>query len=291
LQIADYISHQLPNNKRVLYVSAEESAQQIAMRVKRLKSGDQPFDKVDVMNEANLSLVLDSFNLQSPHGALIVDSIQAVFMQNTEAEVGGVTQIRTCATACVRLAKASQVPIILIGHVTKSGDVAGPQLLAHVVDVVLYFDSHGDVDSQYRWLTSTKNRFGPNETGVFQMTDVGCVPLSENSKSFTSQKPDDEGLPDGATWVFSNQAGSGTSSTRFVLGEIQVLTSRIPSGDGGQRARKIKTSGITFDRVEWLGAVLSKHCTGMEVLDRFVLFFCSHTHIFSNTEWTFTSTL
>lgn len=122
LQLSDLIAQKLPDGKRVLYVSGEESVQQIGMRTRRLKApsidNSRPslsFERVDIYNEANLSKVLEQFHPACPHGALVVDSIQAVFMQDSESDAGGVNQIRACATAAVRLAKASKIPVILIG--------------------------------------------------------------------------------------------------------------------------------------------------------------------------------
>lgn len=139
-----------------------------------------------------------------------------------------------------------------------------------MVDVVLFFD--GDPIGPHRWLSATKNRFGANEIGVFEMTDSGFVPLAEGSKTFVS-----EGLiPAGVTWAVSGTSSSSSAAphqgSRFVLSEVQILTNPIPPGEGAQRSRKVKSSGISLDRVEWLSAVLVKHVQGMEILDRSDIF-------------------
>ncbi|KAH9260538.1 DNA repair protein RadA [Batrachochytrium salamandrivorans] len=278
LQLADLVSQKLPEGKKLLYVSGEESVQQIGMRTKRLRgSGAEvklQFDRVDIFNESNLTKVMEMFYPGCEHAALVIDSVQAVFMQDSESDAGGVNQIRACATAAVRLAKASKIPVILIGHITKSGDIAGPQLLSHIVDVVLFFD--GDPIGPHRWLSATKNRFGANEVGVFEMTDAGFVPLAEGSKTFVSESG--LSMPAGVTWAVSGSSGQNASSStphqgsRFLLSEVQILTNPIPTGEGGQRARRVKASGISLDRVEWLSAVLVKHVRGMEILDRSDIF-------------------
>jgi DNA repair protein RadA/Sms len=115
LQLADSIGRQLEKGRRVLYVSGEESVDQVGMRASRLKTNESSFSNVDIMNQPNLNHVLGCFTPDSPHGALIVDSIQTIFMEDTEGDTGGVIQIRSCALACVHMAKSSGVPVILIG--------------------------------------------------------------------------------------------------------------------------------------------------------------------------------
>lgn len=149
---------------------------------------------------------------------------------------------------------------------TKSGDVAGPRLLEHLVDVVLYFDGENS-GSDIRWLHSHKNRFGANEVGVFHLTDAGLIPMAESNLSYVSHV---DSIPEGVAWCVTTQ---GTQGSRFVVAEIQALTNPIHgSGDFGSRPRKTKTSGVPMERIEWISAVLAKHVPGGKVLNQSDLF-------------------
>ena len=118
LQIADMISQQLPNNGRTLYVSGEESVEQVGMRARRIASNrENAFQQVDILNQPNLNKVLSSIDRDSPHKAVVIDSIQTVFLDDVESDAGGVVQIRACALACVHMAKLSKIPVILVGYV------------------------------------------------------------------------------------------------------------------------------------------------------------------------------
>jgi DNA repair protein RadA/Sms len=170
----------------------------------------------------------------------------------------------------------------IYSHVTKSGDVAGPKMLEHLVDVVLYFDGDSST-SEVRWLHCHKNRFGPNEVGVFQLMDNGLVPLSENSLSFVSSHPNGE-VPQGVAWCVTSQGGQGS---RFVVAEVQALTNTVHmfGSEGGgmvMRPRKTKSSGVSLERIEWLTAVIAKHVIGGKVLNQSDLFINVVGGLFSN---------
>jgi DNA repair protein RadA/Sms len=160
----------------VLYVSGEESVQQIKMRADRLGISD---NQLYVLAEINLEQIMGHIERLQPHLA-IVDSIQSVYTEELTSAAGGVSQVKECAAALLRLAKASGVPIFIVGHVTKAGAIAGPRVLEHIVDTVLYLE--GDRFHAYRLLRSVKNRFGStNEVGVFEMASQGLIEVANPS--------------------------------------------------------------------------------------------------------------
>ena len=155
-------------NSTVLYVTGEESLQQVAMRARRLGLAQ---DKMRIMSEAVVENILATAAKERP-SVMVVDSIQAVYSDALSSAPGGVSQVRECAAALVRYAKQSGTALFLVGHVTKEGALAGPRVLEHMVDSVLYFE--GEQDSRFRIIRAVKNRFGAvNELGVFAMTDRG----------------------------------------------------------------------------------------------------------------------
>jgi len=165
MQIAGALTRQ---NAQVLYISAEESVQQTALRARRLGLKDE---RVDLASESSLDVILDTALERKPD-VLIIDSIQTVFTSDVESAPGSVSQVRECAARLLTLAKTKAVTVIIIGHVTKDGSLAGPRVLEHMVDTVLAFE--GDNHQQFRLLRALKNRFGAtNELGVFAMTNDG----------------------------------------------------------------------------------------------------------------------
>jgi DNA repair protein RadA/Sms len=225
--------------QKVLYVSGEESAQQIKMRAERL---DIRSPNLYLLSEINLEQILEQIERMQP-GLAIVDSIQSVYSERFESAAGSVTQVREGASELLRLGKAQNIPIFLVGHVTKAGAIAGPRVLEHIVDTVLYLE--GERFHTYRLLRSVKNRFGStNEVGVFEMTEAGLVEVSNPSEAFLAER-----LP--------NAAGSAIAvtmeGTRPLLVEIQALSSTTNFGLPRRTA-----NGVDFNRLLLLTAVLTK---------------------------------
>ncbi|MBP1466009.1 DNA repair protein RadA [Candidatus Chloroploca sp. M-50] len=222
-----------------LYVSAEESAQQIKLRVERLAlQGDELF----VYSETSLDVILDQIRTLRP-GLVIVDSIQTVYLEALTSAAGSVSQVREGALRLMQLAKELGVPIFLVGHVTKEGAIAGPRVLEHIVDVVLYLE--GDRFHQYRLLRGVKNRFGStNEVGVFEMGGQGMQEVPNPSLIFLAERS-------------LNSPGSTVAvmmeGTRPLLVEIQALTSTT----GSAQPRRT-TNGFDLNRLLMLAAVLTK---------------------------------
>ena len=224
----------------VLYISAEESVQQTALRARRLGLKDE---RVDLASESSLDAILDTALARMP-AVLIIDSIQTVFTSEVESAPGSVSQVRECAARLMTLAKQKNITVILIGHVTKDGSLAGPRVLEHMVDTVLAFE--GDHHQQFRLLRALKNRFGAtNELGVFQMTSDGLMEVPNPSELFLEERRENRY----GSSVFAAMEGS-----RPVLCEIQALTTAT------QMPTPRRTSiGIDTARVHMLAAVLEKH--------------------------------
>ena len=224
---------------KTLYVSGEESAAQVKMRADRLGiSGEGLY----LLPATSLEQVLDSLEEHRPALA-VVDSIQTVYGETVSSEAGSVAQIRECTRRLMEWAKAHDVSIILSGHVTKGGDIAGPRVLEHMVDVVLYME--GDPVSSWRLLRTIKNRFGStNEVGVFEMTSKGLVAVSDPSKAFLSERRE------GAV---GSVVVSTLEGTRPLLVEVQALTSpsALPT------PRRVAT-GVDFNRLLLVCAVLTR---------------------------------
>jgi DNA repair protein RadA/Sms len=235
---------------RLLYVSGEESAQQIKMRADRLSVGS---GTIYLLAETSLEGILEAAAGMTPD-AMVVDSIQTVFTREMSSAPGSVGQVRECAGRLMMVAKRSGIPVFIVGHVTKEGAIAGPRVLEHIVDTVLYFE--GDRGHSFRILRTIKNRFGStNEIGVFEMSDAGLREVDNPSELFLSERP---GNVSGSTVVASLEG------TRPLMIEIQALVSQ--SNFGMPRRTAI---GVDFNRVNLLIAVLEKragmHLGGMDV--------------------------
>ena len=234
--------------KRVLYVSGEESGAQIALRAKRLA-----VDARELMLQAEIQLekILATLAEHKPQVA-VIDSIQTVYSDALTSAPGSVAQVRECAAQLTRFAKQNGVTIIMVGHVTKEGALAGPRVLEHIVDTVLYFE--GDTHSSFRLVRAIKNRFGAvNELGVFAMSDKGLKGVSNPSALFLSQH--DNQVP--GSCVMVTQEG-----TRPLLVEVQALvdTSHLPN------ARRLSV-GLEQNRLAMLLAVLHRHA-GVAAFDQ-----------------------
>jgi len=236
LQVADKLSGA---GVVVLYVSGEESERQIKLRGERLAVEAK---NVYLLPETNLENVINEIERLKP-GAIIVDSIQTVFSSAIESAPGSVSQVREVAHQFLLLAKNRGVPIFLIGHITKEGSIAGPKILEHIVDTVLYFE--GERHHNHRIVRAVKNRFGAaNEVGVFEMTGAGLRPVANPSQMFLQERP-------------QNVAGSIVTAcmegTRPLLVEIQALVSSTKYGTGRRM-----TQGLDQNRVALLIAMLEK---------------------------------
>jgi DNA repair protein RadA/Sms len=243
LQVALEMAHQDP----VLYVSGEESERQIKMRAMRLlRSGDgaQPAIPEDLflVTETDMSVILEHVEGVKPR-LLIVDSIQTTTLPELESSAGTVSQVRECSSRLRELAKTSGLAVFVIGHVTKEGTIAGPRVLEHIVDTVLYLE--GDRFQSYRLLRSVKNRFGAtSEVGVFEMRERGMAEVSNPSEAFLAER-------------MINAPGSAIAvtmeGTRPLLVEIQGLTSATSFGNPRRTP-----NGVDFNRLLLIVAVLTR---------------------------------
>ena len=232
---------------QTLYVTGEESGAQIALRARRLGLDNSA---VNVLAEIQLEKILATLDAAQPAVA-VIDSIQTVYSEQLTSAPGSVAQVRECAAHLTRAAKASGVCIILVGHVTKEGALAGPRVLEHMVDTVLYFE--GDTHSSFRLVRAIKNRFGAvNEIGVFAMTEKGLKGVSNPSAIFLSQHP--EPVPGSCVMVT-------LEGTRPLLVEIQALVD-----SGGPSPRRLSV-GLDRDRLAMLLAVLHRHA-GVACMDQ-----------------------
>lgn len=229
----------LAQTQRVLYVTGEESGQQVALRARRL---NLDATNLPLMAEINLERILATLQAEKPQVA-VIDSIQTLWSDQLSSAPGSVAQVRECAAQLTRLAKQSGITVILVGHVTKEGALAGPRVLEHVVDTVLYFE--GDTHSSFRLVRAVKNRFGAvNELGVFAMTETGLKGVSNPSAMFLSQ----HGQEVAGSCVLVTQEG-----TRPLLVEIQAL---VDTAHGNPRRL---TVGLDAQRLAMLLAVLHRH--------------------------------
>ena len=235
------------SGKKTLYVTGEESGAQVALRSRRLGlDGSQ----VSVLAEIQLEKILSALGSQQPDVA-VIDSIQTVYSEQLTSAPGSVAQVRECAAHLTRAAKSAGVCIVLVGHVTKEGALAGPRVLEHMVDTVLYFE--GDTHSQFRLVRAIKNRFGAvNEIGVFAMTEKGLKGVSNPSAIFLSQHA--EPVPGSCVMVT-------LEGTRPLLVEIQALVD-----SGGPSPRRLSV-GLDRDRLAMLLAVLHRHA-GVACMDQ-----------------------
>ncbi len=234
---------EMASKRRVLYVSGEESERQIKMRASRLGAGTHEFPaELLLVTETNLEVILNHVQEVKPE-LLIVDSIQTVYLSELDSSAGSVTQVRECAAQLRELAKSSGISVFMIGHVTKEGAIAGPRVLEHIVDTVLYLE--GDRFQAYRLLRSVKNRFGAtSEVGVFEMRERGLQEVSNPSEAFLAER-------------MINAPGSSIAvtmeGTRPILVEIQGLTSATQFGN----ARRTP-NGVDFNRLLLIAAVLTR---------------------------------
>ncbi len=227
------------NGKPTLYVSGEESARQIKMRAGRLGIMQE---QLYVVSETNVEQILAQIGQLQPQ-LVVVDSIQAVYLDQLQSSAGSISQVRESASALLRVAKSQNIPMFIVGHVTKEGAIAGPRVLEHMVDTVLYLE--GERFHSYRLLRSVKNRFGStHEVGVFEMQERGLVEISNPSEAFLSERLA------GAT---GSVVAVTMEGTRPLLVEIQALTSTTSFGLPRRTA-----NGIDFNRLLLLVAVLSK---------------------------------
>jgi DNA repair protein RadA/Sms len=236
LQVLTNLSH----NQNVLYVTGEESDQQVALRAKRLELDT---NSVQLLAEIQLEAIQRAVAEVGPN-VVVIDSIQTMFSAELTAAPGSVSQVRECAAQLTRMAKQNGIALVMIGHVTKDGSLAGPRVLEHIVDTVLYFE--GDSHSSHRLIRAFKNRFGAvNELGVFAMTDKGLRGINNPSAIFLSQHSSDIA----GSCVMATQEG-----TRPLLVEIQALadTAHVPN------PRRLSL-GLDGSRLAMLLAVLHRH--------------------------------
>ena len=233
---------------KVLYVSGEESVRQMKMRAQRLGIAT---DQLYLLTETNLNIILEHIQELVPK-AVVVDSIQTVYLDELKSTAGSISQVRQCASRLMQIAKGEGIPIFLVGHVTKAGAIAGPKVLEHIVDTVLYLE--GDRFHAYRLLRSVKNRFGAtSEVGVFEMGSEGLIEVANPSEAFLAER-----LP--------NAAGSSIAvtleGTRPLLVEVQALASTTSFGLPRRTA-----NGVDFNRLLLLTAVLNKR-VGLRLSDQ-----------------------
>ncbi|RJR19630.1 MAG: DNA repair protein RadA [Nitrospiraceae bacterium] len=235
---------------KVLYVSGEESPEQVKIRADRL---DIKSDDIILLPETSLEGIISVAQKINPK-VIIIDSIQTIFSLELPSAPGSVGQIRECATKLMFMAKKNNIPLFIIGHVTKEGAIAGPKVLEHIVDTVLYFE--GDKGNPFRILRAVKNRFGStNEIGVFEMQGSGLKEVDNPSELFLSERP--ENVPGSVVTV-------SLEGTRPLLVEIQALVTA--SSFGVPRRTAI---GVDYNRINLLVAVLDKrlglHLGGMDI--------------------------
>ena len=228
----------MAQSRKVLYVSGEESAQQVALRAQRL---ELPTEGVNLLAEIRMEAIQTALKQHQPE-VVVIDSIQTMYSDQITSAPGSVSQVRECAAQLTRMAKQMGIAMILVGHVTKDGAIAGPRVLEHMVDTVLYFE--GDQHSNYRMIRAIKNRFGAaNELGVFAMTENGLRGVSNPSAIFLASYRDD--TP--GSCVLVTQEGS-----RPLLVEIQALVD-----DAHGFTPKRLTVGLEQNRLAMLLAVLN----------------------------------
>jgi DNA repair protein RadA/Sms len=221
-----------------LYVSAEESAQQIKLRAERLAIEGS---NIHLLAETDIDIISDAIRAMNPR-LVVIDSIQTIANTAISSVPGSISQVRECTMQLMRLAKEACIPIVLIGHVTKDGTVAGPRALEHIVDVVLYLE--GERFHSYRLLRSVKNRFGATEVGIFEMRSEGMVEVTDPSRIF---------LADRAQRATGSAVTVSLEGTRPLLVEIQALTSATSYGTPSRTA-----TGVDHTRLLMLLAVLNR---------------------------------
>ncbi len=228
------------SKKKLLYVCAEESGSQVKLRAQRLNVNS---DNLYVYSQTNLEAIINQIDSLKPE-ILVIDSIQSIYTSNITSSAGSVSQIRECTNALMDIAKNKNITVIVIGHVTKDGNIAGPKVLEHMVDTVIYFE--GDKYKSQRLLRSIKNRFGStNEIGVFNMVDCGLEEVTNPSELFMKERT--ESITPGSVIIATNEG------TRALLVEVQALVGKTsyPS------PRRVST-GVEFNRLLQIIAVLEK---------------------------------
>lgn len=227
--------------KSCLYVSGEEAVDQVRLRARRLGLDKAPVALASATSVRDIVASMES----NPMDLIVIDSIQTMFVDTVDSAPGTVTQVRTCTQELIRVAKARNIAILFVGHVTKEGQIAGPRVLEHMVDAVLYFE--GDRGHQFRILRTVKNRFGPtDEIGVFEMANEGLVEVPNPSALFLAQRQND---------VAGSAVLAGLEGTRPVLVEVQALVA--PSALGTPRRAVI---GWDSNRLAMVLAVLEARC-------------------------------
>ncbi len=234
LQAADSLS----KTENVLYVSGEESAKQIRLRAQRLGTLSE---NLHILPENNI-FAIEASMIETKPKFVVIDSIQTMYREDIPSAPGSVSQVRECASYLVRLAKSSNIPVFFVGHVTKEGNIAGPRVLEHIVDTVLYFE--GETHRQYRILRAVKNRFGStNEVGIFEMKESGLLEVKNPSKLFIEER--------------SDAAGSAITvsieGTRPLLVEIQALVSH-----SNTAVPRRSANGFDYNRALMLVAVIDR---------------------------------
>ena len=239
------ICNQLCLERSVLYVSGEESERQLKLRAQRL--GVEP-ENLYILSETRLSDVLEAVETTQPD-ILIVDSVQTLYNEENESSPGSISQVKDCTMSMMQLSKSRGITVFVVGHINKDGAIAGPKVLEHMVDCVLYFE--GDPNSSYRLLRAAKNRFGStNEIGVFEMGDSGLIEVPNPSQMLL------EGRPEGASGTCVACVMEGT---RPVLAEVQALVSKTTFNVPRRTA-----DGFDFNRAALLLAVAEKRA-GMKL--------------------------
>ena len=239
------ICNALCAGRKVLYVSGEESERQLKLRAQRLQVSP---DSLFILSETRLSDVLEAAGELQPD-ILIVDSIQTMFSEENESSPGSVSQVKDCTMTLMNLSKSQGITVFVVGHINKDGNIAGPKVLEHMVDCVLYFE--GDPDTSYRLLRAAKNRFGStNEIGVFEMRDTGLLEVPNPSQMLL------EGRPEGASGTCVACVMEGT---RPILAEVQALVSKTSFN-----VPKRTADGFDFNRAALLLAVTEKRA-GMKL--------------------------
>ncbi|MDC9701810.1 MAG: DNA repair protein RadA, partial [Alphaproteobacteria bacterium] len=232
----------LAKKKRVVYISGEESIAQVQLRAQRLGMASAP---VSLGTETNVENILATLEKGETPALLIIDSIQTMWTDMVESPPGTVSQLRATTQILVRFAKSSSTAVILVGHVTKDGQIAGPRVIEHMVDAVLYFE--GDNAHQFRILRAVKNRFGPtDEMGVFEMTGGGLSEITNPSALFLGERE----TTSPGTAVFAGMEG-----TRPLLVELQALTASSPFG-----TPRRSVVGWDSQRLSMILAVLEARC-------------------------------
>ncbi|MDV3050582.1 MAG: DNA repair protein RadA [Planktomarina sp.] len=229
------------NGLKVIYISGEEATAQVQLRAQRLGITDSP---LILAAETNLRNIVTTLDTEKPN-LVIIDSIQTMWVDHIDSAPGSVSQVRSSAHELTSFAKRRNVSVIMVGHVTKDGQIAGPRVVEHMVDTVLYFE--GEQNHQFRLLRAVKNRFGPNdEIGVFEMTAKGLVEVKNPSVLFLSER----GKPTSGSAIFA-----GIEGTRAVLCEFQALVATSPHS---QPRRSVV--GWDSQRLSMILAVLEARC-------------------------------